>query len=169
MTYKNLSPVCERVNWDCASDYPTALLDVYCMFVFSPFFYAFVCISLTSVNILVCCSSLYGVVLRPNSPHETLTYPGPACSKDRRTDNVPAFGTATCIAAQKGRRPEGSIYLIYNFMNKSHWPRFTSSFPELRYATYSVTTSIQLVVPVITFTYHFFAAHLAYPSFTRVH
>ena len=48
-------------------------------------------------------------VLRPNFPHETLTYPGPACSKDRLTDNVPALGTAICIAARKGRRPEGSI------------------------------------------------------------
>jgi len=35
-------------------------------------------------------------------------YARPACSKDRRTDNVPAFGTANCIAARKGRRPEVS-------------------------------------------------------------
>ena len=112
MTCVNQSPVCERVNWDCAPDYPVTLLDVYCTFdfLFSTPLYTptvSVLIYLFVVNHCMC------FVLRPNFPHETLTCPGPACSKDRQTDNVPALGTATCIAAQKGRRPEGSASTYY--------------------------------------------------------
>jgi len=82
---------------------------MFTVFLFFPFFLRlcihqlYQCQYICLLFIIVWC-----FVLRPNSPHDTLTYPGPGCSKDRRTDNVPAFGTATCIAARKGRRPEGS-------------------------------------------------------------
>ena len=68
MTHKNLSPYCERLYWDCAPDYPIALLDVYCMFVFSPFFSTPLYASDLPVSIYLLFIIVWCFVLRPNSP-----------------------------------------------------------------------------------------------------
>jgi len=110
VTCMNLSPVCERVNWNCAPECPVTLLDVYCtvLYICFPFSTPLYTPALPVLIYLFVLYHCMCFVIRPKFPHETLTYPGPACSKDIQTDNVPTLGTDTYIAAQKGRWPEGS-------------------------------------------------------------
>ena len=87
MMCMNLSPVCEWVSCDCVLDCPVTLSSVYCILIplcmplYIPAF--LLLIYLFVVYHCMC------VVRLSNFPHETLTYPGPGCSKDRQTDNVP--------------------------------------------------------------------------------